>query len=104
MPVRRAYALSKLKDHAQQVALAEEAEVRRWTCETVEARVKQLLGKKAATQKPVKGKTPAGVQWIAPGSMGWQAFMDEVKRLLAAAERGLKQNLPFSVLPELAKG
>jgi ParB/RepB/Spo0J family partition protein len=104
LAVSVAYALTKLRDHGQQIALADEADQRKWKRDTVEARVKQLLGKKVVKEKPVKGRTPGGLQYTAPGSLGWQAFMDEVKRLQTAAERGLKQNLPFSILPELAKG
>jgi len=104
LAVSVAYALTKLRDHGQQIALADEADQRKWKRDTVEARVKQMLGKKVVKEKPVKGRTPGGLQYTAPGSLGWQAFMDEVKRLQTAAERGLKQNLPFSILPELAKG
>jgi len=104
LAVSVAYALTKLRDHGQQIALADEANQRQWKRDTVEARVKQMLGKRIVKQRPVKGRTPGGLQYTAPGSLGWQAFMDEVKRLQTAAERGLKQNLPFSILPELARG
>jgi len=105
---RSSYALSKLVAHGGDEAtvreLAQKSIDKVLNVEALEHQVARLIrGRTPKRAKPVKAETD-GARVALPGEWNWDRIQEFAGRLMNAARRGEKGQLPTSVLSSLLKG
>jgi ParB/RepB/Spo0J family partition protein len=102
LPVRAAYALSKLDETPKIMDLADKVMKGILTVDALEAHIAKLKGGKKPKQKPIKGRTRLGMSYVLPPD--YVTAQAEVAALAEALKKCERLGLPISSVSLLLKG
>lgn len=95
--------ISRLASPEQQKEVLERAVTHNMKRDAVDVLVRQMNGKKVSKEKPIKARTPKGLQAIIPAS-DYDCVLGELATLTEAVRKAQKHGLPLASLPALLKG